>query len=290
MKLRQRDYPHPVMAPNNTDFSVYNFSIDINVDINRIKRCYEFQYNLNSLDESIHELLCSGHAKLGVHIESPLSMYREFKEISHESSGMFTLNSSDLRGNIEVLPMIIARKEILDYHAHSFSTLFNDIKFKLMTGDLLAVGKGQKFDADHDIDPFKNVSSIFTVISSKDYIYDIDYESDKIIILISEEDFRNYHNLKDNSNYNIFLANIILMPALVSVLSEIKAQNSTGTDYSGFDTKIWFRVLKKKLASLEINLDEIASFNISSASIANEILGDLTSASINNLVMLEGAI
>lgn len=252
MIIHDRSFPHPVLAPFRDDVIPNDFSLKVTVspDADNFYIETHFAYS----NPTLIDLVKDGKAIHSVHLECKRNFYREIFS-SGEPIQKSTIKASELVGRVEVSGFIRAQLPIDGYRIAGAHPDYEDAKFQIRSGDILAVCPTQYFDAFVDYDPLRNISSILTIRCS-DKIDEgpmiLDTNDDKIVATLSQKDYRRYTNLKGDPALAPLLANQVVVPVLLEAVHEIRDDNDEAFE-EGM-AKRWYRSVYKKLNDLEIDL------------------------------------
>jgi hypothetical protein len=282
MKVSARYYPYPVLSHFSDDIvdSYFDADIDIKSDDN-INYTFNVKFHLNNID--LHEYIHKGKACFAIHIECPNTRMRDiYKTDNTEFS--FNILADKLNGKVEVNVFILANEKIENYSNSHFHEDYKGITFTVMKGDVLAVSEGQKFDAIKENDELKHIPSIFTVgknTASDAPPLDVDMgQTNKLVIRLSKENFEYYGQLSRNAELGKIIASMILIPALVSLLEQIK---SSDFEYEQYEDSKWFKSIEKRLLSMGYNIKTNPDFNETTIVIAQKLIGDPLNGSFKDL-------
>jgi hypothetical protein len=282
MKVKPKYYPHPVLQKGSDDFvdCEFNVSIEPKAEQNN----YYFTVTAETTSKDMEELIEKGSAYYSIHIECKNTRFRKIIKFT-EKNYSFKIPASSLDGKVEICSFIIAASNIENYTNENFHPDYDGISFKVYKGDILAIGDEFSFSADKEIDPLIKVPSIFNIIrdDSRNVPIDIDASTDKINIVLSKDNFEKYGILKslqkDYNNLTALISSLLIVPAIVLVLENIKVRLESTDDAETLleeleETHRWFRVLKSKLEDLGINIKEPNAFTESTLTIAQKLVGD----------------
>jgi len=182
---------------------------------------------------------------------------------------------------VHICRFIIATEDIDNYTNTNFHADYSGFSFKIKKGDILALGTTQIFDADKDFDPLRSIPSIFRIKINKDTEaapIDIEYDSDKITVYLSEENYRLFKTLQLTKSLQPALAQFVIVPALVSILERIKVLKRDD-EILEFEDKRWYKVLVKKLKEHGINANA-TDWPISTVALVQKLIADPLSQSL----------
>lgn len=279
MQINYRQYPHPVLAHFSDDLVKCAFQCMLKTITTKTE--YKIEVTCKTSSRDLVNLINDKKAYYAVHIECASTRYRKLFT-SFNKEFVFEIAADKLNGRVQVCSFILAAEDIPDYKNKNFNEDYEDATFKVKKGDVLAVDRDRNFIADKEIDPLKKIPSIFTVsvdTSRNAPPMDIDTNSNRVVINLSQENFNRYRLLQSASNLQTTLSSLVVMPALVSLLELIK--NAERLDE--YDEYRWFRVLASKLKDIGIDLSIEHSFNDSTIAVAQKLIGDPLTSALKNL-------
>jgi hypothetical protein len=270
MKIKYKHFPHPVLADFINDFE--NGSFNSKIEINTNKENYKFKVEFDLNDYDLERYLERNELGFAVHIECPFTSYRNLK-VSDENFLDFNISAELLEGKVEVVSLIISKKDIKNYFSDNFSDFFKGFSFDVYKGDILGVGEQLTFNAEKESDSIRNISSIFAVEASEESdpsALDIDLGGNKILIYLEKEYFEKFKNLNKNQNLNSVFASLIVTPVLVEIIEKFK--NDGGEKRRESERYRWFRILNKKFNDIGIDLKRPEDIEENSVSIAQKLI------------------
>lgn len=238
MNTKNRHFPYPILREYSDDYinSYFKTEIKIKEDINSF--IFEFNSELN--DETITNLINKEKAEIVYQIECPQLFFRYIiKTRSLEIE--FAIDSKKLNGSVKVSSYIVAKDDIDDYTNINFHTDFEDSKFKLFRGNIIALGNQYKLIINKNLEKLSQNDSIFLIVrddSSERSAIKIDTDNDKIKIILNNEDFKNYNILSKRIDLLPSMHAMIIYPALLQVLEKIRTSN-----IQEYEDMKWFNVI-----------------------------------------------
>lgn len=284
MRIRYRQYPHPVLSHFSDDLVGCVFETKLDIDVT--KSTYEFKACCRTDNKDLLDLIKNKKACFAFHIECAGTRFRKIFT-SFEEEFSFTISADRLDGRVEICSFILAAEDITDYRNKNFHPDYGGIFFKVRKGDVLAVDRDRIFFAGKEIDPLKRIPSIFTVAPNENQDappIDIDATNNRVVILLSKENFDRFKNLQLDQSLHSTLASLLVIPALISLLEMIKEgirEDSTGV--SEYEELRWFRVIVSKLKDIGIDIYNSNSFSDSTIKIAQKLIGNPLTSSLKNL-------
>jgi hypothetical protein len=252
MIIKDRSYPHPVLAPFKDDVlpNRFEFLLNVSPDVDNYYLDFKFEY----ANATLSSLIENGHAAHSVHVECRQNFYRRIFSFP-ERSKQHTISSNELVGRVEVTGFIEAQTTLDQYRIEGSHQDYGVSTFRVQLGDVLAVAPSRTFDAYNDYDPLRQISSILDIRRSKDKEegeMEIDTDDNRIVATLSQRDFDRYTELKPDKTIGPLLANQVVVPAILEAIHEIRSTNEDDAEFAM--RKRWFRSISKKLEDLKIDI------------------------------------
>lgn len=249
MKYNNRDYPHPVLGIGEDIHGTFSGHLTVKSTVEKTI--------LNPImklkNTTLETLLESGKASMVMHVYCRGTMFRDSFKIRDPLSDSFEIPTNYLSGETEVDYIICANEDFDDYNNSDANKLFENTKFSIQKGYILAYGGKGKFYANKSPEKLKAVSSFMRIKrgNSESGPFLLDYSDNKFITIeLSSIDYDKYHLLKSSSeNWSILHASIVF-PALIEVASLIRDEESGIADMS---EAYWFINLSNLLAEARGN-------------------------------------
>lgn len=284
MKINERLYPHPVQSHFSDDLTDCIFQVTPKIHAG--KNSYRFHVMARTSSADLRALVTDGKAAYGIHVECAATRYRRL--ITAVDEEFFEEIPGDcLDGRTELCALIVATSDIPNYKNRNFHGDYGDMSFFVKKGDVLAVGQDIFFDATKNIDPLQNVASVFKVRPNRSSAPDpftVDLQSDYVVILLAGQNFSAYSELRKDQERQTTLASMIVTPALVQALEEVKRSAAEGEEDPWFADRRWFKVIASKLKAAGYK-DLSAWSEEPSLVLAQKLIGDPLSSSLK--VMLD---
>jgi hypothetical protein len=247
MKLSQRSYPHPVVG-NRDDVpgAAFQAAVEMssdkeNVYIDVVTKCSS---------STINRLLSEGAAKNVLHIECSNTLFRRAYEFA-EASKRIAIPVENLNDAVEANVFIRAMRNSSGYSVEAAHSDYDGAKFDIREGDILAVGEGYIFQIESSFDSLRRIGSIMQIEESKedgDFPMRVDFNGDKILIVLSKADFKDYKLLKGHEGVAAALTTTIVLPVLVEALHFWKSGEAGAEE----DSLRWMRALRSRISALEL--------------------------------------
>ncbi len=295
MKNRAIEYPHPVLNEYTNDFTNCDFSIEVvsqgdsgdNLNI-------ELNYHLKS--DGIFDLLSKGIAKIVLRLTCFRTSYRKVFYMNTNNTTLITIEKKNVTDVIDLQASIVATQDYKDYSLEDFNTnYFGTMVFYLRKGDIIANEPGIKIKLNTVLE--KNMTGVVQVSHAEIPEMRVHYASieetdpaltNYIIITLPETEYKSYSNLTKKKHLkkeiDRFLQCSIVLPAITEAVSKLRIEEELDDSeleqhYSG---TVWAESIKEAL--LNLGIDDLSASTESDFSIANRLLGNVVSDSINNLM------
>ena len=252
MIIRDRSFPHPVLAPFRDDIAPNNFVFDLAVSPDA--DAYYLKAKFVHDNPTLSDLIAQGRASYVLHLECRQNFFRKTYR-SNEVELNVTIPSTELLGKVEASAFINAEMEIANYKIVGAHPDYGDSTFHIRQGDVLAAAESLVFQAYVDYDPLKKLSSILNIWRSESLEegpMTVDLSIDTIIATLSQRDYERYTKLKADPALAPVLSNQVVIPALLVALAEMKA--CADDDWDDQLSKRWFRSIDKKLSETNLNI------------------------------------
>lgn len=287
MQIKPRAYPHPVLSTFSDD--IVGSAIQSTIVVRGTKTAYTFDATIKTSNRDLERLILEGAAQYAVHVECATTRYRRLFPSAKERFS-FEIQSALIDGRVELCTFVLARTSLSKYRNKSFHSDYGSLTFVVNKGDTLAVAADQVFSADKDIDPLKRVPSIFSIVPNEDDKpppMDIDTSGPKIVISLAPDNHKAYAFLRQSQPLHCVLNSMIIIPALVAVLEEIRRAAGSVDELATLESRRWYRTLARRLREFGVNPAEPDTFVESSVALAHRLVGEPLSESLQALKGLE---
>ena len=244
MKYNNRAYPHPVLGIDNNINDTFDINLKVSTDSGKI--CINVTYNLSNSE--LNKIIKARQAFFCTQLYCKGTLYREtfesFKSI-HETIEIESIRLHDL---VEMDFFICACKEIPDYTNSLFNDDYKGYSFAIEKGDILAYGGKGNFYANKSPEELKSISAFMNIdTENKNNVpMSNNYDSDKITIILSQNDYELYQRIKIEKLLVNTLHSSVVLPALAEAIRFAKSDDKI--DY--LDKK-WFILLDKLIQANE---------------------------------------
>lgn len=280
MQIKSRKYPHPVLSPFGDDFVNCQFQATVRQRPVQSGDSYVLEVLCKTSSSDLVSLIKSGKACYACHFECSATRFRMLAQ-SRDEEFTVEIPSDSVEGKVEYCCFILAAEDIPAYRNADFHPDYGCISFRISKGDVLAVDCSGYFMADKNIDPLKKIPSIFTVAKNTEpdaEPMDIEATGNKVAIKLSEDNYSRYKTLSLNTKLRPALSTLIVLPALVFLLDEIKNGQA-----EAYEECRWFRVLSRKLEEAGIDASRPDTWRESAFCLAQKLIGDPLTRSLKAL-------
>lgn len=287
MQIKNKYYPYPVIAAGNDSYEDATFTSDADyaIDAHNVKLtlCAETDNQL------LNDMIKNGSVKYAHHIECQQTCFRKLiltDEKIHEE----IIHESLLNGIVQVCTFLMADEDLVGYANPNFAKDYRGIKFNLDRGCVMAIGSQINIAINKDKEDLSRTSSIFSIRRDHDPSHtelQVSTTGSKIVVLIPEKTCNQYLNLSNQAMFVPVLHSMVIMPALMQVLSELKEAAQQNMLYNYEDLR-WYRGLKKTAEKLEIKFDQEALSQINAFKVAQQFLDTPVVKALANICSGEG--
>ncbi|WIM41138.1 hypothetical protein PO903_09800 [Paenibacillus sp. PK4536] len=281
MLISQRQYPYPVLSYYSDD--IINSYFSTNLNSSESLENYSFEAICDTDCKGITNIINEKKAKYAFLIDCSSTRFRKLFS-SYDPKFNFEIPSEKLEGKVEICSFVLASENMKNYFLEEFHEDYSGTVFSVNAGDILAIDRDRIFHAEKDIDSLQKIPSIFSV--QPDYNddaphFDIDSSGEKIIIKLSQSNYKNYSLISLDHNSNKLIASLFIIPALVQTFETIKSNDSID-----FEDLRWYHVINKHLLKINIDMRMGDLENNSSILVAQELIGNPIEEALNFLKII----
>lgn len=287
MQIKNRYYPYPVIAAGNDSYEDATFTSDVDYVMGAhnviLILCAETNNQL------LNEMIKSGSVKYAHHIECQQTCFRKLV-LTDENTHEEIIHESQLNGVVQVCTFLMANEDLVDYANPNFTKDYRGIKFNLDKGCIMAIGSQIHITINKDKEDLSRTSSIFSIRRDHDPSHtelQVSTIGEKIVVLIPEKTCNQYLNLSNQAMFIPVLHSMVIMPALMQVLSELKEAAQQNVLYN-YEELRWFRGLKKTAEKLQIKFDLDALAQLNAFKLAQQFLDTPVVKALANICSGEG--
>lgn len=255
MKLNNVSFPHPVLSCYTDDILPMLEENSIACKVSKQRDEYVFEITLSLNNKDILDLIRSDAAVYACEIDCQKTFYRKC-ETSKKGHFKFSIPRGSVRGPIVFTCLVIAVREINDYSNKGFNPDYDNQKFSLEAGDLLAAFPQQRYDVDIKYDELKTAGAFMQIRKDETgnpYTW-FDISGDKIDIVLPEALYDWYRkNIGNEIVFSAIIHSSIVFNALVYALFNIN-ENSECKWARAIATRL--DIEKDKFDGLDIETSE----------------------------------
>lgn len=282
MRIKNKYYPYPVIAEGNDSYESSTFVSD--ADYGTEGHYIKFTLCAEVYNDLLKKMLSEGSVKYAHHIECPQTCFRKLI-LTDDSEHEYIVHESKLNGVVQVCSFLMANQDIIGYANPDFSRDYKGIKFNIDSGCIMAIGSQVDITINKDKEDLSRASSIFAIRRSHDPAQkhlQVSTNGPKIVVMVPERTCNQYMSLSNDPMFVPVLHSMVVMPALMQVLSELKDASLHGLLYN-YEEYRWFTALKKTSAKLSIAFDENALAQANIFQLAQEFLDTPAVKALDNL-------
>ncbi len=238
MKYNNRAFPHPVLGINDDVDSTFQVGLKVSSDSEKI--CINTNFMLTDAD--LKKLIRDKKASFNSHVYCRGTMYREMFRAGKSLPEPIEIEATALHGAVEIDFFICAEENIIGYKNSKANPDYSEYSFNIEKGEILAYGGKGRFFANKSPEENKAISAFMQINTdnkSKKPMYN-DYSGEKITVILSQEDYRNYQIIKDDRFWVNILHSSLVLPALSEAINFIKTPEAK--EYRKYK---WFELLEK---------------------------------------------
>lgn len=278
MKLKSRNFPHPVLHPVTDDIVKSYFTGKItNYEENNSFLQFSIEFKLNN--ETLNTLFQDDIVQLNVHFECNSTMQRLSHQVKisdcnvSQIKGEFIYNteipvdSALLNKKIYVNYFILSNRKLVDYTNSQMHADFQGTTFSIEKGDILALAITQTIHLEKN--ELVHTNSIFKIAknpSENANAFSIAMNNNQIEIILPNNVHERVGQLKlyAGNDLNKILISMLYYPALLDVLHNIQALDPS--DLETYESLDWYRTLEKKFQTMNLDITNLNPDTLTSIS------------------------
>lgn len=278
MEIKNRLFPYPVLGEENDDYREGRFYVEGKISREDANYFYfEFKFVLE--DKELLNLINRDKAEYVFHVECATTCYRTvMRTASNEIE--YKIKKNDVNGKVTIVAMVVATKNIPYYNNIALDRDYDNIDVSFRKGSILAY---------YNL-PVLNINSTYNVLATKESIFSVSKQdrqsskdrnevkysinSNKIKIYLDDDVYQKFVLLKDNMDYKYLINSVILMPALIFALDELRdcKDEDDLEHYKQYDWYIQLNQYFKNSGREESSFEDIINNNENIIKIAQDIL------------------
>ena len=269
MQLRSKYYTYPVIT-DDAEFYVDSYFTS---DVEQLIDGYSVKLILKAelVNPELEVMLNNQEVVFAHHIECTQTCFRKVI-LTNENVKEYLLRDGEVNGVVQVCTFLVASKKIEKYSNSLFAPEFRGFRFDIERGCVLAVGSQVNLRINKIKDDLANTSSIFSIFPNLDETVTnvvINTSGNKISIMVPKETHSIYSNMSSSLDIQPLMHSMLIIPALVYALTEIKDARNHLYDFEDYR---WFRSLRKAATKMNISFDEDSLANINPFDCAQKLL------------------
>lgn len=287
MVIKYKMFPYPVLTDFTDDYVGSKFDVLIEEVIHGFDRKLYFSATLKN--DGLMQLIKQGKAQFVYHLECSQTGFREVVQTNAKMQD-YVLRHESVRGKLQICPFIVASEDITKYSNTAFHPDYDEITFDIEAGCVLAIGAPREMMIEPETDDLARIPSIFSIIrnldSSVSYMT-VETSRERIIIQLPIEDFTKYGLLDSGTMLPDVLNSMVIIPALVFALDEIKREKPEERYQFEENGRLWYTTIKKVLLdrfSCDIESQSFDDFN--TIELAQRIINEPLHRALDSLTQL----
>ena len=256
MKLNSQAYPYPVLTSEEgaaADYrdSAFQCSLDIVGSIDEHQK-FKLEYSFLLSNDEIAALIENDEASFALEISCTETLKREMKFL--QQFGEFEVDASELYGKVDFTPVVVVRKQGLEFTSVDLNEEFAGAKFTLNTGDIIAIDDVWSKYIEFNSLAFDTLVRVETDDGLEPLQYRIEPSPSFVTIWMGKELRELWNEIRASKKHKPALMMSIYKDVIYMALEDLIEDNDA-------DSQLWARSLRSKLAELDITLPEESDFN-----------------------------
>lgn len=284
MQIKNRLFPYPVLCGDTDDYlNSTEFILEPKIEDKIHELIFSFEYHIKC--NSLEKLLREGSAEYVLHIECSTTAFRI--AIRSETPYIeYRLPKSRVNGEVNLVAMIIAKKEIIKYSSNELNEDYAGLSFDLRKGQILAYQNLPSLFVHKKTEELANNESFFTVV--KQVSLDPDEQrpltfslaSNKIQIFVDEKTYEAFLHFQGTKSIALAL---LVMPALTYMINEVYNNPDVYKHYEWYQRLNKYYVLNGKEF-----IEDVIKSDDNPIAIAQEMLKNPISIAYRDLLIIGG--
>ncbi|MGN0194775.1 MAG: hypothetical protein ACI39G_06675 [Pseudoramibacter sp.] len=254
MFIGNRLFPYPVLTEGTDDYPQGQFIVGCDPDdtpFNGVK----LAFHMHADDPVLAKLLQTGEAVYAVHAECTATSYRKLYT-AQDPDIEITIDEKDVRGRVEFLALILARKRITHLTNPNWNEDYEGLSFSFQPGNILGYQNVGALNITKHIEEFDSADSIFnvcSVLTEDAAAVKIELNGPRILLQLPKSQYLQYTAWMKNPNTQQLANGVVIFPALVYVLTRIAEIDNP---YDEYGERSWFNALDKAMQGQGTSLAE----------------------------------
>ncbi len=247
------NYPYPVLRKEKVDYKDSTFEAKLSKK--NLKDGYQIKVEYSVSNAEIQQLIDEKKAAYALQIQCVSTWFRSM-EISESSIQEIKLESNTIHERVDMCPCIIALEKIDDFQNADFTEDYEGISFAINSGEVIAIGERQKFDAIYKDDIIKKGDPIVHFINDDQTpVMYCEYEFDTIRIHLPKQQNEKYNRMGMYESWKVPVLNAIyVVPAIAMGIEEIAKDTFSGREGT-LERWSWYKTLKVMIQTKAKDVD-----------------------------------
>lgn len=264
MVIRHKMYPYPVLVDFLDDYVNSKFDVTAEVVAHGYDR--RLYFNVTLKNEGLQQLIRDGKAYYAYHLECSQTGFRKAVTTREKISDII-ISHKEVCGKLQICPLIVASEDIQNYSNNAFHSDYEGISFNIEAGCILAIAAPREIIITKEIDDLAKIPSIFSIVPAYDEsitYMTVETSGPRIIIQLPLADYKKYSLLDQGMMMTETLNAMVIVPALIFTLDEVKRTNYLERYHYDDDGCIWYASIRKVLSekfNCDIGSQEFDSAN-----------------------------
>lgn len=274
-----RIFPYPACKPVDNDYKTGIFHVEYTIE--EKMKYLEISYNVTLTSSYLSSNINDNNAVLVFHVENPNTKFREIFP-SKTMAGSFSIDVNDINGSVEVIALIVSKKDFVLMNDIEFDDFFMGYSFRVYEGNILAIDYEMIIDVSKDITDEVDIPSIinFSRSDEQNEMIKYDFSRERLTIFMNNDTYIDYHEIKRHGNKLSLINSVMVIPLLNQAIQIIKDDKS-----DDFNDLKWFRSLVYIFKERGIECSDISFIDRDNIELTQELVSKMLS---NGLKYLKG--
>lgn len=242
MRFKERNFPHPVLKPIDSDVNGSAFQATCKVSIDNTFITVNVSFSLSN--NTLIELIATNKAVFVVHAYCNATFFRKIFKFN-ENEGRIQISMTDVKRVIDLSFFVCSTGLMHEYTIEGMDDVYQGSVFKIQTGDILAYSEQMNFNL-FDKDSLTKIASIMLIREGEAglSVPTIEFDEDKIAVSLPPSQFALYAPLKADNRVRATLLTAVVLPVLIEAVQEVINSENEDDERS---INNWYRVLRHKI-------------------------------------------
>ena len=256
MKLNSQAFPYPVLTSEEgsaADYrdSAFQCTLDIIGSIGEDQK-FTLEYSFLLSNDEIAVLIENDEASYALEISCSETLKREMKFL--QQYGELEVDASELYGKVDFTPVVVVRKQGLEFTSVDLNEEFAGAKFTLNIGDIIAIDETWSKYIDFNSLAFDTLVRVQTDEALEPLQYRVEPSPSFVTIWMGQVLRDLWNDIKQDNKKKPWLMMSIYKDVIYMALEDLVVNSDA-------DSQQWARSLRGKLADLDIELPKESDFN-----------------------------